>query len=259
MIYPVSFSTDAAHSRCCIRPPPTKLVFMAFKTKTIPKGGNLMYKKNDNISFLTNLKNHVLTTMMVVSCLFSLDILFGYWIKKEKPLMVQVSTMDYEKLGRDFWTLEEQKLDKKLQKVRTKIDDCQRYKLKLLTNFTPSYITRICSRRTKTVRMDKVYAAQIPSQSIDQDDYRNGEYADHIERQYIQTLFFLTYELGGYHFYLPCDPSEYPDLEIVTADALEEHKGSYRDVLPICYSKKTIYYIKQHGLPELQAPEQEHD
>lgn len=216
-----------------------------------------MFTKYNNAEYWANLKNHTLTLTMIISCLYSLDILFGYWSKKEKPLMVQVSTMDYEKLDRSLWTLEEQKVAKKLQKVRTKIDDCQRYKQKLLTNFTPSYITRICSRRTKKVRMDKVYAAQIPSQSIDQNDYRNGEYADHIERQYIQTLFFLTYELGGYHFYLPCDPSEYPDLEIVTADALEEHRGSYRDVLPICYSKRTIYYIKQHGLPELEAPEQE--
>ncbi len=45
MIYPSSFSTDAVHNWHRIRPPPTKLVFMAVKPKQFQKEEILCIKK----------------------------------------------------------------------------------------------------------------------------------------------------------------------------------------------------------------------
>ena len=187
--------------------------------------------------YTKNIKNHVITTQMLLDCLFSVN-------KRAKNYRDQ--ERKYRNMRYDYYDNEE--------KNRSKKEEYYHKKDLMLSIIEPVCIHREVFERSWRERIydyDDEYW-EFKDEFVYTNGYWDNELKEYVEfgdviREEKDYRYYLFYDLGGNHtFHTPIDdiPKKYEHLQIIDIDELCTYGHEVEDLLSTQFVKKVIELIE---------------
>lgn len=190
-----------------------------------------------------NLKNNILTTEMLIDCLFSVNKRAKNCRDKEREYRDKFRGC---RLGDKYGTEE---------KYREKKEEYYSQKEKILALFTPDCIhSELQQRRTRIYDYEEEYGTTY----LDNEVIHSGHYFDPITDEPVffddimlpYTQFYLFYDFGKCSFHTPIDEyliKNYPNLEIVNIGSLTTYGKDIDVLLSTQFVKKVLAMIENNN------------
>ena len=193
--------------------------------------------------YTKNLKNNILTTEMLIDCLFSVNKRAKNCRDKEREYRDKFRGCRYgDKYGTE-------------EKYREKKEEYYSQKEKILTLFTPDCIhSEVQQRRTRIYDYEEEYGTTY----LENEVIHSGHYFDPITDEPVffddimlpHTQFYLFYDFGKCSFHTPIDEyliKNYPNLEIINIGSLTTYGKDIDVLLSTQFVKKVLALIENNN------------
>lgn len=199
-----------------------------------------------------NLKNKILTTDMLVDCLFSVNKRAKNCRDKER---------EYRDKNRNHYYTDKYDTE---EKYREKKEEYYSQKEKILSLFTPDCIH--AETQTKRVRIYDYEVGYETNYTIDDVVY-SGHFFDRETNEYVSfddvmlpcTHYYLFYDFGKYSFHTPIEHSlvkNYPELEVKNIGSLMTYGKNIDVLLSTQFVNKVIAMIDSEDYTYLDTKSQ---
>lgn len=193
--------------------------------------------------YTKNLKNNILTTEMLIDCLFSVNKRAKNCRDKEREYRDKFRGCRYgDKYGTE-------------EKYREKKEEYYSQKEKILNLFTPDCIhSEVQQRRTRIYDYEEEYGTTY----LENEVIHSGHYFDPITDEPVffddimfpYTQFYLFYDFGKCSFHTPIDEyliKNYPNLEIINIGSLTTYGKDIDVLLSTQFIKKVLALIENNN------------